>query len=66
MSSILWGVVLVMLLIIGVFIKIGTYSNFNCRFGMWDSNVSFDRIKLMVVFVVFELEIIVVLMVING
>lgn len=51
---------------IGVFIKIGTYSNFNCRFGIWDSNVSFDRIKLMVVFVVFELEIIVVLIVING
>lgn len=57
---------MVMLLMIGVFIKVDTYSNFNCRFGIWDSNVSFDGIKLMVVFVVFELEIIVVLMVING
>lgn len=45
----------------GVFIKMGTYRNFNCRFIIWSSNVSFDGIKLIVLFVVFELEVIVVL-----
>jgi len=33
---------------------------------MWESNVSFDRIKLLVVFVVFEMEVLVVVIVISG
>lgn len=33
---------------------------------MWESSVSFDRIKLLVVFVVFEMEVIVVVMIISG
>jgi len=33
---------------------------------MWESGVSFDRIKLLVVFVVFEMEIIVVVMMLSG
>lgn len=62
----LWGIFCVMLLLGGVFIKIGTYSNFNCGFIMWSSNVSFDGIKLMVLFVIFELEVVVVIMFISG
>lgn len=61
----MWGVLLVFLLLIGGFIKVGTWRNFNCGFGMWESNVSFDRIKLLVVFVVFEMEVVVVLLVIS-
>jgi hypothetical protein len=50
----------------GVFIKVKTYGNFNCGFRIWNSNVSFDGIKLMVIFVVFELEVVVVIIVISG
>jgi len=57
---------MLILLLGGVFIKVRTYGNFNCGFGMWDSGVSFDRVKLMVIFVVFELEVVVVLIVLSG
>jgi len=57
---------MVILLLIGGFIKIRTWGNFNCRFGMWESSVSFDGIKLLVVFVVFEMEILVVVMMLSG
>merc|ERR1712048_396931 len=63
---VIWGVLIVLLLLIGGFIKTRTWGNFNCRFGMWESNVSFDRIKLLVVFVVFEMEVLVVVMVMSG
>lgn len=63
---VLWGVVMIILLLIGGFIKIGTWGNFNCRFGMWESGISFDRIKLLVVFVVFEMEILVVVIILSG
>jgi len=63
---VIWGVLIVLLLLIGRFIKIRTWGNFNCRFGIWESNVSFDRIKLLVVFVVFEMEVLVVVMIISG
>merc|ERR1712044_123153 len=63
---VIWGVIMVLLLLMGGFIKIRTWGNFNCGFGMWESNVSFDRIKLLVVFVVFEMEVLVVVMVISG
>jgi len=63
---VLWGVVIVILILIGGFIKIRTWGNFNCRFGMWESSVSFDRIKLLVVFVVFEMEILVVVIILSG
>jgi len=33
---------------------------------MWESSVSFDRIKLLVVFVVFEMEILVVVIMLSG
>jgi len=33
---------------------------------MWESSVSFDGIKLLVVFVVFEMEILVVVMMLSG
>jgi len=63
---VMWGVLIVLLLLIGGFIKIRTWGNFNCRFGIWESNVSFDGIKLLVVFVVFEMEVLVVVIVISG
>lgn len=63
---VLWGVMLVTLLFLGVFIKIGTARNFNCGFEIWGSTLSFDGIKLMIVFVVFELEIIVVVILLSG
>jgi len=63
---VMWGVLIILLLLIGGFIKIRTWGSFNCRFGIWESNVSFDRIKLLVVFVVFEMEVLVVVMVMSG
>lgn len=57
---------MVVILLGGVFIKLGTYSNFNCRFTMWESDLSFDGVKLIVVFVVFELEVVIVLFFISG
>jgi len=63
---VMWGVLMILLLLIGGFIKIRTWGNFNCRFGIWESNVSFDGIKLLVVFVVFEIEVLVVVMVMSG
>lgn len=57
---------MVILLLMGGFIKVRTWGNFNCGFGIWESNVSFDGIKLLVVFVVFEMEVLVVVMVISG
>lgn len=54
------------MLLIGGFIKLGTWGNFNCRFEVWSSMLSFDGIKLIVVFVVFEMEVIVVVMMLGG
>lgn len=49
----------------GGFIRVGTWGNFNCGFGMWNGGVSFDGMKLLIVFIVFEMEVIVVVMVLS-
>lgn len=50
---------------LGGFIRVNTWRNFNCRFGIWESNISFDRLKLLIVFIVFEIEVIVIVMVLS-
>merc|ERR1719461_288942 len=62
---VLWGVLIVLLLLIGGFIRIGTWGSFNCGFSIWESNVSFDGLKLLVIFILFEMEVIVVVIVIS-
>lgn len=61
----LWGVLIVALLMIGGFIRVGTWGNFNCRFGMWESNISFDRLKLLIVFIIFEMEVVVIVIILS-
>lgn len=63
---ILWGVLLMMLLLLGRFIKIRTWGNFNCGFRIWSGSINFDGIKLLVVFIIFEIEIIVVVIMISS
>jgi len=61
----LWGVLIASLLIIGGFIRVGTWGNFNCRFGMWENNISFDGLKLLIVFIIFEMEVVVIVMMLS-
>lgn len=56
----LYGVLSISLAVLGGFIKVRTKRSFNCRFEMWRRGLSFDGVKLIVVFVIFELEIVVV------
>lgn len=61
----LWGVLLLSLLMMGGFVRVNTWGNFNCGFGIWESNISFDRLKLMIVFIIFEMEVFVIVMVLS-
>jgi len=64
-SVVMWRVLLLSLLLLGGFIRIRTWGNFNCRFGMWESCVSFDGLKLLIVFIVFEIEVVVVVIMLS-
>jgi len=61
----LWGVLLLSLLMIGGFIRVRTWGNFNCRFGIWESNISFDGLKLLIVFIIFEIEVVVIVIMLS-